>query len=79
MVDYYSCKMSGSDEEFEAQMKTGMTKAEMRRVSLVAKINKKFSKSFFETLGIVNFCKKYGRTISLLFLFKNIIVQKKIQ
>ncbi|XP_014230441.1 transcription factor HES-1-like [Trichogramma pretiosum] len=31
MVDYYSCKMSGSDEEFEPQMQTGMTKAELRR------------------------------------------------
>ena len=45
MVDYYSCKMSGSDEEFEPQMQTGMTKAELRRVSLVAKINKKFSRN----------------------------------
>ncbi|XP_011500868.1 PREDICTED: transcription factor HES-1-A-like [Ceratosolen solmsi marchali] len=31
MVDYYSCKMSGSDEEFEPQIQTGMTKAELRR------------------------------------------------
>ncbi|XP_016840180.1 transcription factor HES-1-A [Nasonia vitripennis] len=31
MVDYYSCKMSGSDEEFEPQMQSGMTKAELRR------------------------------------------------
>ncbi|KAJ8676173.1 hypothetical protein QAD02_011959 [Eretmocerus hayati] len=31
MVDFYSCKMSGSDEEFEPQMTAGMTKAELRR------------------------------------------------
>ncbi|XP_058794568.1 transcription factor HES-1-A-like [Phymastichus coffea] len=31
MVDYYSCKMSGSDEEFEPQIQTGMSKAELRR------------------------------------------------
>lgn len=33
MVDYYSYKMSGSEEEFEHQMtQGGMTKAELRRV-----------------------------------------------
>ncbi|XP_014216999.1 protein deadpan-like [Copidosoma floridanum] len=31
MVDYYSCKMSGSDDEFEPQIQTGMSKAELRR------------------------------------------------
>ncbi|XP_015605337.1 protein hairy [Cephus cinctus] len=31
MVDYYNYKMSGSEEEFESQTQSGMSKAELRR------------------------------------------------
>lgn len=33
MVDYNHYKMSGSDEEFEPQVHTAMSKAELRRVN----------------------------------------------
>ena len=32
MVDYFNYKMSGSDDEFESQSQSGMSKAELRRV-----------------------------------------------
>lgn len=32
MVDYCKQKMSGSDDEFESQGQSGMSKAELRRV-----------------------------------------------
>lgn len=32
MVDYYNYKMSGSEDEPESHMQSGMTKAELRRV-----------------------------------------------
>lgn len=66
MVDYYSCKMSGSDEEFEPQMhQTGMTKAELRRVSFFCAFEKiqptifyDATFSFFSMRGVTNNCCK---------------------
>lgn len=49
MVDYHNYKMLGSEEEFEPQTHSGMTKAELRRVMFNVVVSfylyKKFTKN----------------------------------